>query len=75
MRPQFIKARIKSGREDDARRIAQEFEEQSRTEGIGPTHVVVLQNQNHLEARSFWQTAHPSDLDFAGYDRRRRFKS
>lgn len=42
---QFIKARIKPGREDEARRIAQEFEAQSRTEGIGPLRVSIFHNQ------------------------------
>lgn len=43
---QFIKARIKPGREDEARQIAREFEVQSRTEGVGPVRVVVFQNQS-----------------------------
>jgi hypothetical protein len=42
---QFIKAWIKPGREADARTIAEEFQAQSRAEGVGPTRVVVLRNQ------------------------------
>lgn len=43
---QFIKARIKPGKDDEARRIAREFEEQSRGEGMGPTRVFVFRNQS-----------------------------
>lgn len=43
---QFIKARIRSGRDQEAREIAREFEAQSRTDRIGPTRVIVFRNQS-----------------------------
>ena len=42
---QLIKARIKPGREDDARQVADEFQAHVRATGIGPTHVLTMQNQ------------------------------
>jgi quinol monooxygenase YgiN len=42
----MIKARIQPGKESEAEAIAQEFEDQSRREGIGPVRVHVFANQS-----------------------------
>src|SRR5437660_1717046 len=43
---QCIKARLKPGKEDEARAVAQEFEAHVKATGVGPIRVVQFQNQN-----------------------------
>jgi len=42
---QLIKARIKPGQEEQLRTTARNFEARCRAEGIGPTRVMIFQNQ------------------------------
>jgi quinol monooxygenase YgiN len=42
---QLIKAKLKPGQEEHLRTIARDFEARSRAEGLGPTRVIVFQNQ------------------------------
>jgi len=46
----LIKARIKEGREEEVRRLPQEFEE-AASDGAGPDRLIIFENQNDPRER------------------------